>query len=200
MSTDDRILDAAMRVVVEEGLRGATTRRIAEEAGVNEVTLFRRFGSKDHLLCEAFRRSGAEVDGPLPDVPQDPEAELTAWCAARAVHLHRSRWLIRSTLTEMEAHPMVCSAAHAGRRRLASDLASYLDRLRARGLARGDWDAASATRMLMGALFGEIVADPLADEDPRPFSPEDVAARYVPLLLRAIGADPPSDPRKGPAR
>ena len=46
----ERILEAAARVYAMHGFRGATTRLIANEAGVNEVTLFRSFGSKGALL------------------------------------------------------------------------------------------------------------------------------------------------------
>ena len=46
MELRDRILEAAALVYAETGFRGATTRRIAERAGVNEITLFRHFGSK----------------------------------------------------------------------------------------------------------------------------------------------------------
>ena len=53
--TKQQLLDAAVRVYAEGGFRGATTRRIAEEAGVNEVTLFRLFGSKAALIDEAIR-------------------------------------------------------------------------------------------------------------------------------------------------
>ena len=45
-----RILAAAAHVYAQYGFRGATTRLIANEAGVNEVTLFRTFGSKAELL------------------------------------------------------------------------------------------------------------------------------------------------------
>jgi AcrR family transcriptional regulator len=45
-----RLLDAAGRVFARDGLAGATTRAIAREAGVNEVTLFRLFQSKERLL------------------------------------------------------------------------------------------------------------------------------------------------------
>ena len=45
----NRILAAAARVYAQYGFRGATTRLIANEAGVNEVTLFRTFGSKAEL-------------------------------------------------------------------------------------------------------------------------------------------------------
>ena len=50
MDIRDRILDAAKRIYAQHGFRGATTRLIAIEAGVNEVTLFRTFGSKAALF------------------------------------------------------------------------------------------------------------------------------------------------------
>jgi AcrR family transcriptional regulator len=46
-----RLLTAAARVFARDGLNGATTRAIAREAGVNEVTLFRLFQSKDRLIA-----------------------------------------------------------------------------------------------------------------------------------------------------
>jgi AcrR family transcriptional regulator len=52
--TEQRILDAALKVFASEGYTGATTRRIAEEANVAEVTLFRKFQSKDNLLKEVL--------------------------------------------------------------------------------------------------------------------------------------------------
>jgi len=53
-NTEQRILDAALRVFASEGYTGATTRRIAEEANVAEVTLFRKFKSKENLLKEVL--------------------------------------------------------------------------------------------------------------------------------------------------
>src|ERR1700751_3664853 len=59
--TKKRILAAAELVFSRDGFQGATTREIAREAGVNEVTLFRHFNSREQLLratleygCEAF--------------------------------------------------------------------------------------------------------------------------------------------------
>ena len=56
-STRQRLLDAAARVFARSGLDGATTREIAREAKVNEVTLFRHFQTKDNLLSEVVRRT-----------------------------------------------------------------------------------------------------------------------------------------------
>ena len=53
MATRERILDAAARLYGQHGYLGATTRRIAEEADVSEVTIFRLFGTKEAVLEEA---------------------------------------------------------------------------------------------------------------------------------------------------
>jgi TetR/AcrR family transcriptional regulator len=47
---DEEILKAAMKIIVREGYDGATTKLIADEAGINEVTLFRKFHSKENIL------------------------------------------------------------------------------------------------------------------------------------------------------
>ena len=54
--TEERILRTFLRLLTERGLEGTTTRGLAEEAGVNEVTLFRLFGDKGNLAAKAFRQ------------------------------------------------------------------------------------------------------------------------------------------------
>lgn len=59
--TRQRILQAAMHLFSQVGYVQASTRAIAHAAGVNEVTLFRHFGSKKNLLqacMELFNASG----------------------------------------------------------------------------------------------------------------------------------------------
>ena len=52
--TRQRILEAAEKVFSRDGFQGATTREIAREAHVNEVTLFRHFRTRDELLRETI--------------------------------------------------------------------------------------------------------------------------------------------------
>ena len=47
-------MTAVIDLVAEKGYHGVSTKEIAAAAGVNEVTLFRQFGSKQHLLESAF--------------------------------------------------------------------------------------------------------------------------------------------------
>ncbi len=54
--TRERILLAARDVMSRKGRRGATTREIADVAGVNEATLFRHFGNKDGLMAAIAQR------------------------------------------------------------------------------------------------------------------------------------------------
>lgn len=69
---DSQILDAALEVIIQRGYTGATTREIAAAAGINEVTLFRRFGNKESLLrsvveaeATAFIAADIEYTGDL---------------------------------------------------------------------------------------------------------------------------------------
>lgn len=55
METKQRLIDAALKLFGEIGYTRASTRAIAEQAGVNEVTLFRHFGNKKNLLFECIR-------------------------------------------------------------------------------------------------------------------------------------------------
>ncbi|HQQ24684.1 MAG TPA: TetR/AcrR family transcriptional regulator [Methanomassiliicoccales archaeon] len=51
----ERISAAALALFAERGFDGTTTKAIAERAGVNEVTIFRTFGSKDALFRQVAR-------------------------------------------------------------------------------------------------------------------------------------------------
>jgi AcrR family transcriptional regulator len=54
-SSKDRILAAAFALFAERGFDGTTTQSIAKRAGVNEVTIFRTFGSKKDLFRQVAR-------------------------------------------------------------------------------------------------------------------------------------------------
>ena len=75
---EEQIFEAALSVMAERGYAGATTREIAAAAGINEVTLFRRFESKARLLRaavegEVSRLEAEHVTEPTEDVAADLE-------------------------------------------------------------------------------------------------------------------------------
>src|SRR5881409_2941032 len=112
-----RILAAAARVYAQYGFRGATTRLIANEAGVNEVTLFRTFGSKSALL-EAVLMQHHET---MPEVvldanADDLEQELTGWIHTHIEKVRSIRPLLIHSMGEMEERPEAQEFACRGRR------------------------------------------------------------------------------------
>lgn len=60
-STEDRILHAAMKVFSINGYKGATTIEIANKANVNEITIFRKFNSKENLLKSVIKKNNEET-------------------------------------------------------------------------------------------------------------------------------------------
>lgn len=51
---DDKIFAITIQMVIARGYAGATTRQIAEEARISEVTLFRKYGNKATLVKKAM--------------------------------------------------------------------------------------------------------------------------------------------------
>ena len=188
MDVREQLLAAALKVYGTAGTRGATTRRIAQEAGVNEVTLFRHFGSKDALLRGAIEVSYERfVPIRLPDVPVDPEAELIAWCRVHHEFLVHIRSMLRISMAEFAEHPAYVEQACRLPVRVADELHAYLLRLRARGWTRGDWNARAATALLMGAVFADATQRDLMPAR-FPYSERDAIRHYVGLFLTAINA------------
>ncbi|WP_405290448.1 TetR/AcrR family transcriptional regulator [Methanobrevibacter sp.] len=49
-STSEKIVSATFKLLQQDGSEKATTKKIAAEAGVNEVTIFRKFENKKNLI------------------------------------------------------------------------------------------------------------------------------------------------------
>ncbi|MDQ3699083.1 MAG: TetR/AcrR family transcriptional regulator [Gemmatimonadota bacterium] len=197
MDIREKLLSAAACIYAEAGYRGATTRRIAQEAGVNEITLFRHFGSKDALLLEALHHCGRVPDlPPLPDIPENPARELTAWCVEHHATLYEKRSLIRTCMGEMAERPEMGKPATAGPCAAAAILRGYFVRLRERGIATGDFDPDTAAWMLLATIFADAMWRDVMVSEHAAWGPADESmAECVRMILTAIGA--PSGPRHG---
>lgn len=191
-----RILAAAARVYARYGFRGATTRLIAAKAGVNEVTLFRTFGSKAELLramlqSQVTASSAPAILGNL----SDPEREITAWCGPLLEHLRSHAHIIRKTIAEAEERPDAAVAACEGSNNAGASLALYAEQLRGAGLADPEGDVATAVSMFMSAMFGDaLYRDIMPHVFPQPV--EAAPAKYVQTFLRAVGLRESSLPNR----
>jgi AcrR family transcriptional regulator len=187
MSVRDQLLDAAARLYAEAGYRGATTRRIATAAGVNEITLFRHFGSKDALIHEAITRAGSSLAPPkLPEFPREPLREVRDWARAHITELRQRRSLIRTCMGEIKEHPGIFSQENSPPALAAKSLSRYLRRLKESGMAKAPFDEAIASTMLMGALFADAMGRDVMPDLYRN-EPDQALDEYVQLFLRSIG-------------
>lgn len=59
--TEKKILDAALKLFAEKGYDGAKTKAIAEKAGFSEVTLFKRFKTKENLFNSMIIQNKEEM-------------------------------------------------------------------------------------------------------------------------------------------
>lgn len=160
----DRLLKAARVLVARKGYKGATTKEIAEAAGVNEVTLFRNFGTKERLLYEAIAGSFPEVEeAPLARLLDRPAgsrrdavelvADFAAFFAERA--LGHNRELILIAMRESGDRPELRELFASRSVLVFRLLERRLKELEGDGLLR-EGAGGVAARLLVSALLGSF--------------------------------------------
>ncbi len=107
------IFAAAIERLMARGYDGATTRDIADAAGVNEVTLFRRYGSKASLFEQAIASRLAETPLSRLAYTGDLEADLLSIVQAYLLTNEAHGDIIPIILIEMPRHPDLRSSMGA---------------------------------------------------------------------------------------
>jgi len=152
----EQILEAASRALAAVGFEKITTRRIAQEAGVNIATLHYHFGTKEALLAHALQHALYQAEGVLrramAEAEDTPAAALTAgfdalWQIARDRPGVLRYDLVLRGLRDPAARAEV-GTVYATYRRLVEELAE-------RRLAAG---GALAPGVTPGALAHYVVA------------------------------------------
>lgn len=198
MISRERILEAAARVYAKHGFRGATTRLIAAEAGVNEVTLFRTFGSKGALLEAVLEHSdcGAQMSR-LPLQPLDPQHELSVWVGGYLEGIREIRPMLVQAMSELDERPEAAEFACRGRSQVHDILTQYVVTMQRQRIADESADVVAAVTMLISSVMGDAMGRPMV---PDSYPPADEAAqRYVACFLRSIGATPSAASTFSPA-
>jgi AcrR family transcriptional regulator len=184
--TRQRIVQAAALVFAENGYVRATTRALAAAAGVNEVTLFRHFGSKQNLFAAVIERFAA------PAVGAAMEAELTG--NYRQDLLMMGRYLIEIVTHRKEAvRLMLCEAEHfpevrdiivRNPRELRQRLAGYLMRQMDAGQVR-PLHAEAAAQAFWGMFFAYGISTGILAEPVQPaISDEELVSHFVDIFVR----------------
>src|SRR6266481_4399469 len=84
--SDHEVLATARDLFRTRG-HNATTRQIAEAAGISEAILYQRFGSKNELFFKAMHAIGPDIEKLLG--PREPSGDARAYLRAVVVRLGR---------------------------------------------------------------------------------------------------------------
>jgi AcrR family transcriptional regulator len=155
-ATRQRILEAAQKVFSRDGFQGATTREIAREAKVNEVTLFRHFRTRDELLRNAVLHgaiSPEDLLGPVTSWRSDLPNQLDCYVRKYYTLLLEHESLVRAVVGEGRILPP--AVRQAVLEKMAPMQKALVERLQAAqksGWIRPDVNLACAVDILRDAV------------------------------------------------
>ena len=156
--TGQKLLAATLKMISLKGYLGTTTREIASEAGVTEVTLFRHFGSKEKLFEEMLKRYSflPELIVLLPELENnsaDYKDGLTIIGIRFFETLKERKSLVRIMTCEIQVYPEKVKVVH---NRFIDEmvhlLADYFSIRQNKGLLR-KFNSQTAAKAFLGMIF-----------------------------------------------
>lgn len=177
-SSAARIRDAAVELLAEQGVVRTTTRAIAERAGVNEVTVFRQYASKNGVLIAALehvtRPFRTRTTAPSENVAHDLRQVATGYAAFADNHPD----LVSRVLPEIAHEPELRDSVLPWQQDIAARVRVIVEHHQAHGRLRADLPSDEIAR----AFFGPLAARAFLRHLFPVRSPLDVAT-YVELFL-----------------
>ena len=155
----DRIIDAALTLIAQNGWRRLSLAAIAAEAGLPILNLYRAFPSKAAILCAFFRRiDEAVLAAPVePEIDERPRDRVFDLLMRRFDALQPYRGAIEVLGRELPGDPLAALAAGAG---LLRSMAWMLE---AAGIAADGIGGAVAVKLTASAYM-RTVREWLRDE------------------------------------
>jgi AcrR family transcriptional regulator len=159
--TRTRLLKAAAEVFATAGITGATTREIARAAGVNEVTLFRHFQSKEQLLRAVVQQVMGlqmEILNRQDEWSQDLHRDLMHYAVLYSEILEKHEALIRTFIGEAQRRPEAAQQViHAASQERQEKLIAYLRSHQEKGAVRTDLDLRATVDSFIGMLLSGML-------------------------------------------
>jgi AcrR family transcriptional regulator len=183
------LIEAASQVFASLGVQGATTREIARVAGVNEVTLFRHFASKEQLLGAVIKNALALQTEALayPEAwTQDLKIDLRQYAHLYNTMLEAQEDLIRTFIGEAKRHPEAAKQViQEAAKPLREKLVAYLESSQKLGTVRVDLAPFPAVDMFTGMLLSGMLCRS-AKFNQGSYSCEDYIETCVDIFVRGI--------------
>jgi AcrR family transcriptional regulator len=193
LNTGDRLILAAIELMAEKGYHATTTKEIAAAAGVNEVTLFRHFGSKQKLLEAAFDRYhyGDEMTRLFREkLVWELEPDLLLISRTYHTIMARNRKMIMIAVKEGGRIPGVDERAGRHPQKLRQLLADYFTEMRERGRVRSDVNPDLQALSFMWMNYGAFVTGFAAGGASAGVSMEAFIEESVRTFVRALTPPP----------
>jgi AcrR family transcriptional regulator len=196
-TTAERIVEAAAELFAERGYSATTTRALAQRAGVNEVTIFRLFGSKLGVLMAIGERlavQGAAQQASAEPLPEDLHAAVTA-LAMREVDAASQYGAVAMRLAfDAKSVPEIAALMGEGPSANARAIAAFFAEQQRAGRVRTDIDA----RLIADAFFALtstfVMSRMLLGAGPSADIPNEEAVRQlVDVLLAGVGSEASRD-------
>ena len=187
--TEDKILDATIKLLDKDGWKGATTKRIASEAGVNEITLFRKFHNKEQLLKAAKKRSAnrflEEIDllFKIDDNGDIKTYLITIWKNASKMIDKRIN-LIRISMEEVRGIPFEEKVLPKISKMIIEHLVNYFQKKIDQGLIR-NIDPEVAALNIFSIVFQIDIVWKIYDQKP-PANYESTMENFLEIFLNGI--------------
>ena len=188
-STRDRIIDAALELMYERGYDGTTTRAIAERADVNEVTLFRHFGSKRNLLMAVIDRE-TDIDEEVTDAQfaftGDMEADLRMAGARMSKEMVERGKLVKIIMMEATKDPEVWEHVSRTPFQVIGHMTRYFERSRDQGRMR-EVDPFMVAIAFFSFFFRTMVANAFLGRDVFIEMSEETIEGFVDVFINGVG-------------
>lgn len=193
LSTSDKLLSAAIDLMAEKGYHATTTKEIAAAAGVNEVTLFRHFGSKQKLLEAAFDRYhyGDEMTKLFKE-KLEGELHPDLLLISRTYHtiMTRNRKMIMIGIREAGSIPGVDEQASRHPQKLKQLLTEYFTAMQQIGKIREDVNPELQALSFMWMNYGAFVTGMSAGGVQQGISMDEFIEESVLTFVRALTPAP----------
>ncbi len=109
LSKENDILKVALELFSKNGYTGVSTKRIAKEADVNEVTIFRKFGTKNKLFQEViakYAKEGDIIEKLKSDITGDIEEDLMIFGIYFYNFLQNNEFMYKIQVKQVDEKPM----------------------------------------------------------------------------------------------
>lgn len=138
INTEDKILNAAIVLFSQKGYSAVTTKEIAKEAGLSEMTLFRHFESKQNLFEKAFDKFvfSPKFIALFESLEWDLERDLNKICSSYQDTLSKNQKIILMHFKNEELNPDFDATLFKFPNEFKKLLCNYFEEMRNRGAIR----------------------------------------------------------------